>query len=117
MRPAGCHASDRRNGKARRSRRHYPVVIPEPLPEANSPPNVRKLPLGLQIYVEAVGIPKLEAGLGVALVWLWGSLGVALVWLWGSLGVALVWLWCGLEVAWRWLWCGLGVALYSGVYA
>ena len=68
MHPAGCHASDRSNGKAGRSRRHYPVVIPEPLPEANSPPNVRKLPLGLQIYVESVGMPKLETGLGVALV-------------------------------------------------
>jgi hypothetical protein len=78
-----------------RSRRHDQVVIPEPLPEANSPPNVREPPLGLQIYVEAVGMPKLEAGLGMALVWLGG----------------------GLEVALGWLWCGLGVALYSGVYA
>jgi hypothetical protein len=66
------------------------VVIPESLPEAETPPNVRKLPLGLQIYVKAVGMPKLEAGLGVALVWLWCGFGVALVWAWCGLGVALV---------------------------
>jgi hypothetical protein len=44
------------------------MVTPESLPEANSPPNVREPPLGLQIRVEAIGMPKLEAGLGVALV-------------------------------------------------